>query len=489
MNFKIKNATFENEKADICVFVYEKSKLIEDSFKNSPLKDSITALKKSNELSDTDERFTTLHLFDKKGAQRLLFVSSGKKTLTLDLLRQKAGHIAQRLKRLNFSTITVDLRSVKTFSIEDACTAFTEGFILGQYSFSDLKTATVKTTSLKNITYLTNSKSLKPHLDTAVINANAQNTARHLANLPGNLLTPELFVKKIQTFLNHKSLSLTVYDVKAIQKKGMHALYNVGKGSAHPPYLVEVKYNYSKTKNPAIIVGKGITFDAGGISLKPSKGMGEMKADMSGAAAVVGTLKALAEQNAKCSVIGLIPLAENMPSGTAYRPGDVIESYSGKSIEITNTDAEGRLILADSLSYATEFNPSVIVDIATLTGAACVALGELAAALFGNDQTLVSEFLTYEKKTGEQFWQLPLFEGYLNYLKSDSADLINASESRFSGGAITAAKFLEQFVADHRWLHLDIAPMMKSTKASSYMGKGMTGFSTRTLIQFLKDQK
>ncbi len=487
MKFNSIQGNHNTVESDLCIIFYQSKRDLEKHYNTSSLAVSIKSLSTSDEISDNKETYTFLHNFSQKGAKRFLFTGFGKKSLSTNLIRQKAASIAKKISSLKFNKISVDITFLSDLSTPDICAAFTEGFKLGNYTFSDLKTKKKSSTTLKSVSFLTSNKQVNKTINSAVIQADAQNSARYLANLPGNHLTPKIFVNKIKSLLSHNSLDVKVYDVKAIQKKGMNALYNVGKGSDNPPYLVEVKYNFTKKSKPAVIVGKGITFDSGGLSLKSSSGMGEMKADMSGAAAVVGALKGLAEQKATCSVIGLIPLAENMPSGSAYRPGDVISSYSGKTIEITNTDAEGRLILADSLSYATEFDPSVIIDIATLTGASCVALGELSAALFGNKQKTISSFLSYEKYTGEQFWQLPLFDGYLNYLKSDSADLINASESRFSGGAITAAKFLEQFVGNYNWLHLDIAPMMKSNKSTPFLKNGMTGFSTRTLIHFLRD--
>lgn len=489
MKFTVTDKTYESSQADLYIVIYETTANLKKHFSKSTLANPINELIKSKEISSTSASSTFYHDFSKKKAQRVCFVGFGKKQVTAHLIREKAAQIAKKISQLNFKNIVIDFKQLTQLDVADCAVAFTEGFILGNYTFSDLKTDKKATPSIQQISFISTDKSIVKKTTLAAINADAQNVARYLANLPGNLLTPSLFVKQIKSILSDKAFKIKVFNSTEIQKKGMNALYNVGKGSENPPYLVEIKLNVTKTKQPAILVGKGVTFDAGGISLKPSKGMGDMKADMSGAAAVVGALKALSDQKASASVIGLIPLAENMPSGSAYRPGDVITSYSGKSIEITNTDAEGRLIMADALAYATEYKPKVIIDIATLTGAACVALGELSAALFGNQQKTIDSFLSYVDQTGEQFWQLPLFDDYLNYLKSDSADLINASESRTSGGAITAAKFLEQFVDKCNWLHLDIAPMMQVNKATSYLSNGMTGFSTRTLVHFLRDLK
>ena len=498
MTFNFTQDYFSSVKTDLCIFIYTKKNDLTTLFKQTSYEKVLPFLSKTNEISDSSKRLTMFHSPSDDCVDRILFAGCGPSDMTSNSIRHKAGEVAALIRSFHLKSISVVIYSEKQVSSSDFIQSFTEGFTLGISPIHTLKTSDTKKETIPNITFIlpsteklntTTKKHLNSLAQTAHINATGQNFARYLANLPGNYLTPELFVDQITKTLKHKKITIKVYNQKDIQKKGMNALYNVGKGSKNPPYLVEIHYNVSKKTAPSILVGKGITFDSGGISLKPSKGMKDMKGDMGGAAAVVGALKALSEQDADCSVIGLVPLAENMPSGDAYKPGDVITSYSGKTIEITNTDAEGRVIMADALSYACTFKPKVIIDIATLTGAACVALGELAAALFGNKQSVIDRFLECYDQTGEQFWQLPLFEGYLNYLKSDVADLINASESRSSGGAITAAKFLEQFVDKTPWLHLDIAPMMRANKDYSYLDNGMSGFSTRSLIYFLKTLK
>jgi len=248
------------------------------------------------------------------------------------------------------------------------------------------------------------------------------------------------------------------------------------------PYMLVIDYQGSSEK-PVALVGKGVTFDSGGISIKPASHMDEMKGDMSGAAAVLAAILGLVELQVKKHVLGIIPLVENMPSGTAQRPGDIVKAMNGKTIEILNTDAEGRLILADALCYAVKEKSQLLIDIATLTGACSIALGDAATAILGNKQSVINQFLENSELTGERLWQLPLYDAYLDYLKSDNADIANCTTNRLAG-TCTAAKFLEQFVDETPWIHFDIASTNFYSKASGYTVKGMSGVGVRTLIEY-----
>ena len=263
----------------------------------------------------------------------------------------------------------------------------------------------------------------------------------------------------------------------------MGAFLAVAQGSACLPYCIELTINPSKEK-PIILVGKGVTFDTGGISIKPSKSMSLMKGDMGGAACVIAAMKGLIDSKTTKHVKAIVPLVENMPSSTAYKPGDVITAMNGTSIEVINTDAEGRLILADALCLATSYNPAYIIDVATLTGACTVALGDVATAILGNTQSLIDLFCESTKPTGERFWQLPLYEEFKHYLKSDVADIMHCAENRLAGTS-TAAIFLQEFVQDVPWIHLDIASTMHHSATKGYNVKGMAGVATRSLIQFV----
>ena len=311
--------------------------------------------------------------------------------------------------------------------------------------------------------------------------ANGVDLARVLGNRPGNLCTPsDLAAQAMDLKKQHPRLKVRVLEEKDMEKLGMGSLLSVSRGSRQPAKLIVMQYNGSPSKeNPVVLVGKGVTFDSGGISIKPGAAMDEMKFDMCGAASVFGTVSATAELALPVNLVGIVPATENLPDGAASKPGDIVTSMSGQTIEILNTDAEGRLILCDALTYADKFSPDVVVDIATLTGACVVALGGQAAGLLGNDQELVDELLAAGQTSGDRAWQLPLWEEYDEQLSSNFADMANIGGRE--AGTITAACFLGRFTKDYRWCHLDIAGVAwKSGKA-----KGATGRPVPLLMQFL----
>ena len=308
--------------------------------------------------------------------------------------------------------------------------------------------------------------------------------ARELANLPGNHCTPTHLANEARRLARqHKVIRTEVLDRPALEKLGMGSFLSVTAGSAQPPRFIVLRYEGGAAgQAPVVLVGKGITFDSGGISIKPGAGMDEMKFDMGGAASVLGTFRALAELKPRLNVIGLVPTCENMPSGTAVKPGDVVTSMSGQTIEILNTDAEGRLILCDALTYAERFKPAVVVDIATLTGACVIALGGLHTGLFSRDDELADALLQAGRDSGDTAWRMPLDEEYAEGLKSNFADMANVAGRE--GGSITAACFLAKFTDAYRWAHLDIA----GTAWKSGGAKGGTGRPVMLLTQFLLDQ-
>jgi leucyl aminopeptidase len=310
--------------------------------------------------------------------------------------------------------------------------------------------------------------------------------ARDLANRPGNDLTPEgVAVAAKQMAEEVKGLRVTILGVKELQKEKMGGILGVAQGSAQEPRLVIIEHRPKKPKKSVVLVGKGVTFDSGGISIKPSSGMGWMKYDMSGAATVIGVMRAVAELDLPMKIVGLVPAAENMPSGTAIKPGDILTMSSGKTVEVDNTDAEGRLLLADALHYSAKFNPDIVIDYATLTGACVVALGHEAAGMMGNDDELMQTLKDLGEKVGERVWPLPLYEEYNDYLKSDWADIKNAG-SRW-GGVVTAGAFLREFVPDKvSWAHLDVAGVAYHEKEHNGLPKGSSGFGVVLTVEFLK---
>ena len=313
--------------------------------------------------------------------------------------------------------------------------------------------------------------------------------ARDLANEPGNVINPETFEKIARDLASEKGFSCTVIQAPELKEKGMNALLSVGQGSVTPPRLIHLTYTpKGKPKCTMALVGKGITFDSGGLSLKPADSMVTMKGDKTGACVVLGAIKAAAELELPVKIHVVVGAAENMPGGGSYRPDDVIRAYNGKTIEVNNTDAEGRLTLADALVYACELKPDAVIDIATLTGACAVALGEDTAGLFTNDDEFADKFLDTAKRTGERFWKMPMDDDRLrDKLKSPIADMVN-SAGRY-GGAITAAMFLEKFVdEDTSWIHLDIAATDFAKDAYSYYTKGATGYGMRSIATFMLER-
>lgn len=347
--------------------------------------------------------------------------------------------------------------------------------------------------SKKNATTLTqiNLISNTPSLDQTQINliqaiAQGQNFARDLGNCPGNICFPEYLAEQALALAQQypQLLKVTVLDEAEIAKLGMNAFLAVSKGSDRPGRIISLEYRADLDQAPIVLVGKGITFDTGGISLKPGPGMDEMKYDMCGAASVLGTLRALCEAELPVHVVGTIAAAENMPSGHATRPGDVVTSMSGQTIEILNTDAEGRLVLCDALTYVQRFNPAVVIDIATLTGACVVALGKVVSGLFSPDDALAAEINQAGLDSFDRVWRLPILDDYQELLNSSIADIGNIGNAGPQAGSITAACFLERFTREYRWAHLDVA----GTAWVSGANKGATGRPVPLLVQFIANR-
>lgn len=324
-------------------------------------------------------------------------------------------------------------------------------------------------------------------LDRGSIVGQSVNHTRRLVNEPPAALYPESFAAAATELASESGFLIEVWDEQKLEAEGCRALLAVGRGSARPSRLVIMRYAGGGDESPIALVGKGVTFDSGGLSLKPSEGMADMKCDMAGAATVLGVMYAIAKLGAKQNVIGLCGLVENMVSGESYKLGDVIETRSGKTIEILNTDAEGRVVLADTLDVAVQYQPRAIVDLATLTGACLVALGNEVAGLMTNDQGLCDQIRESAQNAGEPVWQLPMFELYDEKVKSKVADIKNIGEGRW-GGAITAAKFLENFVSDVPWVHIDIAGPAFADNPKPYRDAGATGAMVRTLVRWIESQ-
>jgi leucyl aminopeptidase len=318
--------------------------------------------------------------------------------------------------------------------------------------------------------------------ETGLAVADGVNLARDAVNEPPNVLTPESLARIARIIAKSGKLKVTVLDENGIRKAGMNLHAAVGQGSAHPPRFIHLSYVPARAKKTIAFVGKGLTFDSGGLSIKPAAGMGDMKNDMGGAGAVLGTMAALSVLRPNVAVHGIIAAAENMPDGSAYRPADVFKSLDGKTVEIVNTDAEGRLVLADALAYARKLEPDVLVDVATLTGAIVVALGKSCSAFYTADEALAKRFGTAAQTAGEQFWRMPLLEDLREGLDSDIADLKHTGDRM--GGSISAALFLREFVGKAPWIHCDIAGPVTADRARGVYPKGGTGHPVLTFLAF-----
>ena len=315
----------------------------------------------------------------------------------------------------------------------------------------------------------------------------AVNSCRELANTPGGIMTPEKLANAAKRIGKAARVKVKVLDKTAIKKLGMGGLLGVSSGSAEKPKFIILEYG-PLDKPPIVFVGKGITFDSGGIDIKRSGGAIDMKMDMSGGAAVITAIAAISRLKIKAHVVGLVPVAENMPSGSSYRPGDILKTITGKTIEVANTDAEGRVILADALGYAQRYKPALVVDVATLTGAAMIALGSRTNAVFSNKEKLLEFSKEVGDKTGDYAWPLPAWDEYDEEIEGTTGDFVNSGKLYPDGGAITGAVFLKQFVGNYPWIHLDIAPMMTSIEGQ-YLAKGATGTGVRFLIEIARSFK
>ncbi|HEX2195931.1 MAG TPA: leucyl aminopeptidase, partial [Actinomycetota bacterium] len=316
--------------------------------------------------------------------------------------------------------------------------------------------------------------------------AEATMRARDLVNEPAGSLTPSALAERAREIADVAGLDCVVWDEAELAERGFGGVLGVAQGSAQPPRFIQMHHRPDNPRAKVVLVGKGITYDSGGLSLKDAKSMETMKTDMSGAAAVVAAMGAVGRIRPDVEVLGLVPATENMPGGAAIKPGDVIRHYGGKTVEVLNTDAEGRLVLADALAYASEQEPDAIVDVATLTGAIMVALGTKAAGLFCNDDDMAARLIDAASDEGERLWRMPLFADYAADLESDVADLKNISGARW-GGSIVAAVFLQQFVGSGiKWAHLDIAGAARAEGPSAEISKGGTGTATRTLVSWVE---
>jgi leucyl aminopeptidase len=451
---------------------------------------AINSLISRGEIKGKFGEVTIVHTFGKPrqvGAGIAAIAGLGKRQdFNVDKIRGVAGEFCRALRKSNCHKIATILHGagIGGIELEASAEAIAEGALLGLYSFTKYKKPEYE--DIKEILIVVREKEKVPILEPAIgkgkLLAEATNLARDMVNEPANYMTPSQMAEAAKEIASKYDLEFKVFDREDMEAMGMGALLEVAKGSNQPPKLITLSYKGDERSDKALgFLGKGITFDSGGISIKASEGMSEMKDDMAGAAAVMTALGAIAQLKPKVNVTAIIPATENLPSGSALKPGDVLKAMNGKTIEVISTDAEGRLILADALSYAQKLGLSPLLDLATLTGACRVALGTLYSGLFGNNQDLIDKVLRAAERTGERMWQMPMPEEYKEQNKSEIANVKNTG-NRY-GGAITAALFLTEFVDNTPWVHIDIAGTASSNKESGYTAKGATGVGVRTLVE------
>ncbi|BCK88345.1 cytosol aminopeptidase [Sideroxyarcus emersonii] len=488
MEFSIKQGSPEKLKSDcVVVGVFDGGKLSKAAQAlDKAAKHALSDLIARGDMNGQSASTLLLHKLPGVAAERVLLVGLG-----------KAGELNSKstveILGATFKALNATPAKDAVLYIVDEGTGKDAAWVVRQAVFAaaeqafradGMKSKPAKAATLKHIIFASLEKpaaALKSALDQAAATARGMELTKTLGNLPGNVCTPTyLAAKALALGKSHKGIKTTVLEEKDMQKLGMGSFLSVTRGSEQPAKLITMEYyGAAKTQKPIVLVGKGITFDTGGISLKPGAEMDEMKYDMCGAASVLGTMQAVAEMGLKLNVVGVIPTCENMPSGKATKPGDIVTSMSGQTIEILNTDAEGRLILCDALTYSKKFNPDTVIDIATLTGACVIALGHVASGMFANEDKLADELIAAGEQSHDRIWQLPLWDDYQPLLDSNFADIANIGGR--AGGTITAACFLARFTKEYRWAHLDIA----GTAWLSGKQKGATGRPVPLLTQYL----
>jgi leucyl aminopeptidase len=451
----------------------------------------VKKLSGSGELTGKTLEFTLIHAPAGLKAARLLLVGAGKRdSFTVATLRKLAGAALRYLKA----------RSVKNFAFltrengatADAAQALVEGFITANFETDKYKTDKKNGKEVESISLLgfadAEKSAAEKSLLTGKIIAESQNFTRDLVNEPSNKLTPRILADRAVAMAKEAGLAVDILDEKRIAELKMGALLSVAQGSVEPPRMIVVTYTPANVKPGAPViglVGKAVTFDTGGISIKPADGMEKMKYDMAGGATMLGAIRALAALKPNVKVICAVPSTENMPGGKAQKPGDIQTAMSGKTIEVLNTDAEGRLILADAITYAKQLGVTHIVDAATLTGAIVVALANVNVGVFGSNQEFTDKLLASAKAAGEKMWQLPMDDEYREFIKGSFADIQNIGSGK-GGGSITGAWFIREFAGDTPWIHLDIAGTAWNDDAKPWLAKGPTGVALRTLVHLVQ---
>ncbi|HEV3432461.1 MAG TPA: leucyl aminopeptidase [Nitrososphaera sp.] len=460
---------------------------------DSSVSSSIRETLENKEFRGTFGSSIVVYTLGKWPIKKIMLLGLGKREkFTDEIARISAGKATRKAQELGIKEF-----SIMQFSNldEGLVEAMTEGIALALYSFNKYKEAKEPTSRIEEVTILINSDPLRFQsvVEKATIIVEAVNFARDIGNLPPNDCPPAHLASIAVSVAQDYGIKARVMDRYELENMGMGGIVAVGKGSNNPPKLIVLEYAGANDpqQKPYLLVGKAVTFDTGGISIKPSEKMDEMKFDKCGGCTVLAIIRAIASMKLAVNVVGIVPSVENMPSATSYRPGDIIKMYNGKSVEVLNTDAEGRMILGDAIAYGiSTYGPKAVIDLATLTGAAIIALGANVAAMIGSNKQLVDRLRKLSDKTGEKMWELPLYDEYHEQIRSNYADIKNIGGR--PGGAITAAAFLSNFVNDVPWVHIDIAGTawtQEGTHEKSYNPRGATGFGVRTLVKLLMEDE
>ena len=452
---------------------------------------ALTQLIADGDIKGKSGELTLIHTLGKIASKRVVVAGLGKAdAFDTNRVRTVGAEAARFLRRHGCERAATIVHGAGIGGIDPqaAAQALAEGTLLGLYTFHRHKKRAADEKELKELLVVEadagKTAALKRGLDTGRVLAEATNLCRDLANEGSNFMTPTHLAEMARQVAQQHGLEFKAFDRPEMERMGMGALLAVAQGSAEPPQFITLRYRApeaSAGKSTLALIGKGVTFDSGGISIKPSEGMDNMKGDMAGGAAVIAAMGAIAQLRPPVNVVGIVPAAENLPSATAYKPGDIIRASNGKTIEVLNTDAEGRMLLADALSWARKEQLTPLVDVATLTGACSVALGPFYSGVMGNNQPLVDQVLQAAKQAGELMWQLPLTDEFKELVKSDVADVRQTGTGR-AGGAISAAQMLAEFAEDTPWAHLDIAPTARTSTERGPTVKGHTGVAVRTLV-------
>ncbi len=487
MKLTIKNIPEEKIKADVLILPF-----LEDGFPNNYsvidllVGGLIKKVIKSKEFTGKHGTNTLLHVSN-INVDRILLTGLGKQAdITSEIIRQAGGKAFSFLKALGvesaaFSTKEINFLESGTAAHSKPYVYFLEGGLLSLYNFKKYKQPDDRR-EINNIIILDTQN--EDAFKSTEVTVSAVNFARDLINTPSNQMTPSILAA-IAHSLASRNVKIHILDTQEALKEGLNAFLSVAKGSAEMPKFIIIHYKGGKS-DPYVLIGKSITFDSGGISLKPSEGMEKMKYDMAGGAVTLAVIKAASRLELPINIVGILPATENMPGGNATKPGDIIASVAGKTIEIVNTDAEGRLTIADAIGYAIKhFNPKGIIDIATLTGACKITFGNEAIAMMGNSPAMMEQLKKASEETYERVWQMPLYDEYKDYLKSDIADIKNFGGK--NAALLTAGYFLKEFAGDVPWVHLDIAGAAWNDKEKPYLSKGATGIGVRLILNFLKE--